>query len=263
MSRSPADALDANFAVHAAWAARQLAEARVREDAGLLLVDSGRPCDTFNFVLGARLTAAGADAAVADALRFFAATRHPFSWWVGPADTPDDLGARLERAGLERAESEEAMAVELARLVLPTARAAGLEVRRARTPAELADFARVNAANWMPPDAHVVAHYARCAPLLLGEASPLWFYVGYVDGEAVAAAELTVGGGAVGLYGISTLAAHRGRRYGTMLTLQPLLDARAAGHRLGVLQASSDGAGVYRRLGFETFGRVTEFKPPA
>jgi ribosomal protein S18 acetylase RimI-like enzyme len=139
----------------------------------------------------------------------------------------------------------------------------GLAIRRARTPSELSDFARVNAANWTPPDQAVVRFYELAAPLLLAAGSPIRLYVGYVGEEAVAASELTVAGGVAGLYGISTLAPCRRRGYGTAMTLRPLVDARAEGLDLAVLQASAAGAGVYRRIGFEEFGGITEYKPEA
>ena len=45
------------------------------------------------------------------------------------------------------------------------------------------------------------------------------------------------------------------------MTLRPLVDARAEGLDLAVLQASAAGAGVYRRIGFQEFGGITEYKP--
>jgi hypothetical protein len=44
------------------------------------------------------------------------------------------------------------------------------------------------------------------------------------------------------------------------MILRPLLDARAEGHTLAVLQASADGQGLYARLGFEERGRYTEYQ---
>jgi GNAT superfamily N-acetyltransferase len=130
-----------------------------------------------------------------------------------------------------------------------------------RTPEQVREFAAVNAANWDPPDPHVLRFYEAAAPVLLTPDSPLWLYVGYLGDCPVASAELTVGGGVVGLYGISTLAAYRRRGIGGALTLRPLRDARAAGYRVAVLQASADGVGVYARVGFVPTGRFTEYKP--
>lgn len=255
-----AHAADANFVTHAGWAASRVPGMVVRDEPDLVLVDSGLACDTFNFVLRARLDRETAARRIAVALGHFRQVERPFSWWVGPADLPADLGRRLEAQGLARAESELAMAAKLAGLPGEPP-PAGLEIRRVRTPGELGDFARVNAANWSPPDEDVVRFHERTAPVTLSAGAPQWFYVGYLEGAPVCAAELTVGGGVAGLYGISTLAAFRRRGFGRALTLQPLLDARAAGLRHAVLQASADGAPVYRRLGFEAFGEITEYKP--
>ena len=122
-------------------------------------------------------------------------------------------------------------------------------------------MAHVAAANWTPPDANVTDFYRRAEPALLEPAAPLWFYLGLLDGEPVATAEATVHDGAAGLYNIATRAEFRGRGIGSMLTWRPLSDARNAGCDLAVLQASPDGVPIYRRLGFEPFGQVVEYKP--
>jgi predicted acetyltransferase len=51
----------------------------------------------------------------------------------------------------------------------------------------------------------------------------------------------------------------RGQGIGAAITLAPLLDARAIGYRIGILQASSLGYGVYRRLGFQDFGKLSVY----
>jgi ribosomal protein S18 acetylase RimI-like enzyme len=255
-----AEAADENFVVHTSWAAIRTPGMRVDLAPDLVVVDSGLPCDTFNFVCRARLEPDAARARAREAVAYFRGVGRPFSWWVGPADRPDALGDVLVSEGLERAETEVAMAADLGALEGGGDGPAALRVERVRTLAQLVDFARVNAANWSPPDPQVMRFYELAAPALLAGDSPQRLYVGYAGGEAVATSELTEGGGVVGLYNVATLEAHRRRGYGSALTLRPLLDARDRGFRAAVLQASADGAGVYARLGFRGFGGVTEYK---
>lgn len=191
----------------------------------------------------------------------FEAAGRPFSWWVGLADEPPGLGAALERAGLVRAETELAMAADLSSIQAPPL-PDGLRIERARTAEAVAAFARVNAANWSPPDQTVIEFYRRAMPVLLARDARLRLYVGYLDGEPVATAEVTMGGGVVGLYNVSTLARYRRRGIGTAITVAPLLDARAEGVGTAVLQASQDGQGVYARIGFRATGTYTEYHPP-
>ena len=77
----------------------------------------------------------------------------------------------------------------------------------------------------------------------------------------VASAEVVFGGGVAGLYSVCTLEAYRRRGFGTALTAHALLAARAAGCSHAILQASTEGAGIYARAGFEVFGEITEYKP--
>jgi hypothetical protein len=257
-----AEAADANLVTHLSWVHRRVGGMRVQEDDELVIVDSGLPCDTFNVIARARLTPHTARSRVAAAVAYFRIVSRPFSWWVGPADRPADLGQILLAVGLEVAESELAMAADLDALDESAERPPGLRIERARTPEQVGHYAAINAANWDPPDPAVLRFCQAAVPVLLAADSPLWLYVGYLGDQPVAASELTVGGAVVGLYGISTRAPYRRRGFGTAMTLRPLVDARAAGYRTAVLQAAPDGVGVYARLGFAPTGRYTEYKPP-
>ena len=256
-----AERADASFVVHATWVVERTAGMTGKRSDSLVIADSGLSCDTFNLVCRARLDSTSAAAAASAALAYFDERGRPFSWWVGPADHPRELGAVLLSVGLEPAEGELAMAMPLGELPGTVAAVPGLEVRRVTAPEQLETFATLSAANWTPPDANVLAFYRLGAPSLLASDSPQWLYIGYLQGEPVATAEATVSYGTVGLYNISTRAAYRGRGVGSAMTWRPLHDARACGCDLAVLQAAPDGIGIYRRLGFRPFGDITEYKP--
>jgi GNAT superfamily N-acetyltransferase len=255
------EAADLNLVTHMTWVQSRLPGGHVELGDELVLSDSGLPSDTFNFVTRARLDA-GAEAAIRRVTGYFGSAGRPFSWWLGPADRPGDLGRALLDAGFSAAESELAMAADLGSLAAGDPAPGGLRIERATTAAQIRDFARVCAANWTPPDAEVLRFYRIAAPLLRRRGCPIRLYVGYLGAEAVATAELTVSEGAVGLYNIATLEAHRRKGFGTALTLRPLLDAREEGHALAVLQASEQGQGVYAGLGFRETGRYTEYQLP-
>lgn len=256
-----AERADVPFVVHATWAHGRTNGMMSRVRPELAYADSGLACDTFNVVCLARLDEAGARDAALEVLSYFAAVRRPFSWWAGPADRPVRLGAILEDFGLGRAESELAMALRLDAAPRAEPTVPGLEVRRVRTAAELATFAQLNAAEWDPPDENVLDFYRLAAPALLGPESPQWFYLGYLDGEPVATAEATVQAGTVGLFGIGTRPAFRRRGIASVVMRRVLRDAHAAGCDLAALQATEAGAALYHRLGFTTFGEITEYKP--
>jgi predicted acetyltransferase len=84
-------------------------------------------------------------------------------------------------------------------------------------------------------------------------------YIGWLNGKAVATCCLFLGGGAAGIYSVSTLPEARGRGIGAALTVKPLQDAREMGYRIGVLQSSDMGYSVYKRLGFQHLCQIEFF----
>jgi hypothetical protein len=165
-------------------------------------------------------------------------------------------------AGLQAAESEVAMAADLDALPLVDLLPRGLHIEPVRTAEQVRQFATILAPSQTPPDLAVLEFYEMVSPLLLAPGCPLRLYVGYIGLDAVATAEVTIGGGVVGLYNISTLETHRRQGIGSAITVRPLLDARAGGYKTAILQASPAGQGVYTRLGFRATGLFTEYKLP-
>lgn len=251
-----AAAADANFVVHATWAPQRAAGMRTWMRPILTLVDSGLACDTFNIACCARLPANEARQHIGAALDFFAAGSNQFSWWVGPADQPQWLGELLLDAGLARAESELAMAISLAELPAVPQLPDGLQIQRATTVDQLKAFALT-----VTPDAEPARFYQLTAQALLTPDCPQQFFLGFMKGMPVATLEATLAGGVAGLYNITTHASWRGRGLASTMTLHTLQEAHRRGAGAGVLQAAAAGIGVYRRLGFEAFGEIVEYKP--
>ena len=85
---------------------------------------------------------------------------------------------------------------------------------------------------------------------------PLWhLYLGNIGGTPVATSELFLGGGVAGIHGVTTVPEFRGRGIRTAMTLSPIIDARRRGYAIGVLFSSEMAVGIYRRLGFQEYGK--------
>ena len=94
------------------------------------------------------------------------------------------------------------------------------------------------------------ARYDVHVDLGLGADLAVQRYVGYLDGRPVAMSALFLGAGAGGVHEVATAKDARRRGIGASVTLAPLRRAPELGYRIGVLQASAMGAGIYARVGF-------------
>lgn len=84
-------------------------------------------------------------------------------------------------------------------------------------------------------------------------------YLALLNGKPVGTSQVFLSEGVAGIYNVTCIPEARGRGIGSAITLTPLLKAREMGSRIGALQASQKGYGVYRRLGFQDFGKLSVY----
>lgn len=229
----------------------------VHHDSHLVWYYSGLGDSERNGVLRTDLPADDADIHITKMLAWFESRSVPMSWWGGPSRRPADLGARLVTHGLVSQGDDPGMAADLHTLREDLPVPAGFAVDRVRD----ADAARLwlrtlrNANDNDPAVTQVPL--SRFAPAAFDDADPLCLYVARVNGVPVATAQVFYAAGVAGLYFIKTIPAARRQGIGSAVTLAALRDARAAGYHIGVLGSSQMGVGVYQRLGFREYCKLT------
>ncbi len=252
-------ASELNLASHAACLHGDVPGALVLRFGDFQVADSGMQHDTYNVVARAGFQR-GFDTSDVVAVREHVATSgRPFSWWVADEAILPRAELALTEAGFHESEVEDAMVLALRDAVLPPIDA-GLDVRVVDSAQGLRDYGAILAANWDPPaeDVQRFLSAAARAPGTTGERGST-FYLAHVEGRPVAGAEVHVAHGVAGVYGVATLAAHRGRGLATQLMAAALRDVDARGVPWAVLEATEGGSSIYRRLGFRSMGRCVEF----
>ncbi len=212
----------------------------------------------FNRVVSDDLAPDDADASIAAAIDHFHGIGKSFSWFVGPTSTPDDLAARLVRAGFEL--DEELAGMALLDLSAPIEARTELAVRRV-TQAEMVANAHVLRDGFgMPAEVlGILQTYWANVPPAFRRSSYLAFDV---DGSAVAQADLMfVPGTSIALFGgAATLPAARGRGAYTALTAARHRDAVREGAEAIIIQANRrTSAPIVAKLGFEEIAPFERF----
>ena len=224
----------------------------VHDGPELMWYITGIPSPSANGVCRARIESDDVGARIDAMLRLFQARGLPFTWCTGPATRPAGLGKHLLNSGFVYAGDESGMAVDLLALSDDLPAPPGLHIQRVRDEEALRRWFHIFALGFARPDFIRNALFDIEIDLGLGDHRRR-LYVGSLEGEPVATSLLFLGAGVAGIYGVATLPKARRRGIGTAMTLTPLLEARVAGYRIGVLHASPMGLGVYRRLGFREY----------
>lgn len=89
--------------------------------------------------------------------------------------------------------------------------------------------------------------------------SPFQTYLALLNGNPVGTSQLFSSAGVAGIYNVTCIPEARGRGIGAAITLAPLLAARTMDYHVGILQASSMGYKVYKRLGFQDYGKLSVY----
>jgi len=179
----------------------------------------------------------------------------PAIWWLDPQSNPERLGPLLEQYGVASAGEIPAMAVDLEGIGKGSDRIADFTIKRVDRPELQAVWGRTAAVGTDLPKESI----ERLVELEAGLSDEPYRaqrrYIGTLAGIPVATSAMVLEGGVAGIYAVATLPAARRRGIGRIMTVRPLLEAREMGCRVGILQASSAGYSLYKKIGFRDVGR--------
>ena len=175
-----------------------------------------------------------------------------------------EIAAFLEQSGFESHGPMPAMAGDIERLA-PTTLPAGYEFERTLDPADAEPWAVCLAQGYGLPQS--VARLFSPVSIEIDDApdAPVQFFAIRREGAIVATSLVFLEDGVAGVYCVSTVPEERGRGLGAHATAEPLRAVHGLGYRVGVLQSSEMGHGVYRRLGFGDYAGIPMYvrMPPA
>jgi len=229
-----------------------------REEGGLYTWRTPIPHPWYNGVVCASPPGANADEAALASIEYFKARGvAAFIWWLGPEIEIAAWAPHLLPHGFAHDQRTPGMALDLAGLAeagVPPS----VVVRRVEEREALRAWVGTFIPGYGAPESCVEPMFEVYAGLLRAD-DPWRHYLIHLDGEPVATASMFLAAGVAGIYDVATLPSARGKGIGTMATRVPLLEARAMGYRVGILQSSPQGLPVYERMGFRTVCRMDHF----
>ena len=212
----------------------------------------------FNGVLSSHMPEETDTGFIDETLQYFRSkNKQSCTWWVAPHLKPQNWQAMLSAFNFHFSSDTPGMAADLQVLNEITQTVDGLEVHVVADEEALRTWARVFTAGYGLPMEWETLVYEQWAKLGLG--FPLRNYLGYLNGKPVATSCLFMGGGAAGIYSVSTLPEARSKGIGAAMTLRPLHNARELGFHIGVLQSSDMGYTIYKKLGFKHLCQIEYF----
>lgn len=221
---------------------------------GVCSVNSTFASDTFNVVAARNLNTEIDIREAGSIISAFNIGNLPFSWWVGPNSATYGLDELLNFCGLEHVETELGMAAAASDIDSEISSfPENFKISTVNSIAAFEDYGNVLASVFNPFDVDAVMFYKTVAGFYKAN-SPLKMFVCYVDEEPVAISSCINSDGIGGVYDIVTKPSFQKRGLGTIMTKVAVRHLKLEGCNVIGMQASKDGIGIYKRLGFMTFG---------
>lgn len=233
-------------------------KAELHDSPNLMWLLTGVPFRGMNTIIRTRLRRDNVDEIIEETVAHFKSKNiTSFIWWVEPGTQPTDLRDHLLAHGFTYDEGPPGMAVDLLALNEDITTPSDLRIKHVRDAGTLKQWVSTLISGFELPDNSEGVFFDLF--MGLGFDLPLRNYIGFLNGEPIATAELFLGAGVAGIYGVVTVPKARRQGIGAALTLAPLCEARAMGYRIGILDSSETGLGVYHRLGFQEYCKMSHY----
>ncbi|MFW9772612.1 MAG: GNAT family N-acetyltransferase [Candidatus Thorarchaeota archaeon] len=197
-----------------------------------------------NCIFKANLENSNLDAEISQVKTLIANNKAPNAWTLGPLTKPYNLGSILEQSGFINVYHQAGMYLQLQDLRSMDLKSNSLDVKIVDNLVMLQQWSNLIS------DVFSIRIDPELLKYLLHE-QEAQFYIGYHNGLPASSLLLYLSSGVAGLHAVSTLPKYRNKGFGLIISGIALKNALKQGYRIGVLQASKMGEGVYRKLGFK------------
>lgn len=206
------------------------------------------------------LTVDNAQAVIDREKAFFSHLGKCFEWKTYDTDLPADIQQRLLNNGFEQADKEAFMVLDLTAITAkPTDESLFTEVHDEQG---IRDAIRVQEQVW---GGNFDWQFQHLLSLKQQDPDAISIYVVYHQGEPVTSAWLTFNGESpfAGIWGGSTVEAHRGQGYYSLLLNKRIVEAKARGKKYLTIDASDMSRPIVEKYGFQFVTHTTgyEFNP--
>ena len=250
--------IDDNFNLHVTLVPEQVPGMQVNRLAGLVYVDSGLSCDTFNIIhiTDSRLFS---EQDFRTAIAHFKNKNFAYCTWINQENLTAEVQDIFQRMNIVEQNTEEGMILDLSKYGIVD-NPLHANIHLAKTKEHIKDFAEVIALNWTPPDENIRKYFSLTADTYLTGQQEIMMAVYYQDNQPVSVIELFgPGKETIGLYSLATRSTYRGKGIGTAVMTIALNLAKNRGYKNVILQASEDGIGIYTKLGFRVITKFYEY----
>ncbi|MFX1377637.1 MAG: GNAT family N-acetyltransferase [Promethearchaeota archaeon] len=179
----------------------------------------------------------------------------PNGWTIGPLTKPQNLGSQLEKFGFSNVYHQVGMAVKLDKLKRGQNIENDLMIEKVVDEKSLIQWSGVVSKVF---DLSIDIEHLKFIQLQ----KEAHFYLGKFNKLPVSTLLLYLSSGVAGLHAVSTLPNYRNQGFGLTISRTALIDAYNMGYYVGVLQASSLGERVYRKLGFQKYCDIISYALP-
>lgn len=225
---------------------------------GITYINSTLASDTFNIIAAKSLTEDLKKAQAEQIVAFYTAKTMPLAWWVGPNSARYGVDRILSSVGLEQVETEIGMAnyIDNIKVNFNGCEVENFKVKEVRSDKDFESYGYVMASVFEPFDVEAVKFYKKISQHYK-KSQNVRMFVGHVNDDPAGICFTINAEGIGGIYDIVTNPTYQKRGIGTFMTKLAIEKLKQDKCQIVGMQASVDGMGIYKKLGFESFG---EFK---
>ena len=224
---------------------------KITENEEFIRVDSMLPSDTFNICVIKNGKSTKKENILKENTDYFNKKSYPAAVWIWDDNSASE--EKIAENGFGLSEKETGMYIKSEKIPEKYQELEHFIIKRVTSDREMEDFSKVISSIFgATEEAHYVnEEYGILKKEKIYNSPDMVFYVGYYNKEPVSCGTVYKTAESTGIYDVAVKESHRKKGLGSAMFAYLMTEAKKNGTEYCILQASSDGAGIYRKMGFD------------